>query len=404
MTHPLSRLLRRNISAGQIAGYALANLVGLTIVLTALQFYRDVTSATSGSDSFISADYLIISKKVNGLGSFMATDRSATTFTTDERTDIASQPWASAVGAFTSADFNVAARVEFGGMPLSTALFLESIPDEFFDVSPRGWHYTPGSGKPLPIVISKDYLTLYNFGFATSRGMPQISEELIGSIPLRLSVSGGGKQEWIDARIVGFSSRLNTIAVPEEFMEWANREFADHSSPAPSAPSRLIVRLRQAGDPDAMAYMASHDYEVAGDKDAGGKAAYFLSLVTTIVVSVGIIISLLAFFILLLSIYLLLQKNREKIHDLMLLGYTPAQVAAYYNRLVATVNITVLLAAVTVMLAASWQWKSSLDSIGAEGTPPWLTIAVGTVIMTLITIGNMTAISRSIRRTFRTQQ
>ena len=31
-------LLRRNISAGQIAGYALANFIGLAIVLCAIQF------------------------------------------------------------------------------------------------------------------------------------------------------------------------------------------------------------------------------------------------------------------------------------------------------------------------------------------------------------------------------
>ena len=38
------RLLRCNISAGQLAGYAVATLVGLAIVSVALQFYRDVTS------------------------------------------------------------------------------------------------------------------------------------------------------------------------------------------------------------------------------------------------------------------------------------------------------------------------------------------------------------------------
>lgn len=55
------RLLRHNISAGQIAGYALASFVGLAIVLTAIQFYRDVSSVWNDDDSFISKDYLILS-------------------------------------------------------------------------------------------------------------------------------------------------------------------------------------------------------------------------------------------------------------------------------------------------------------------------------------------------------
>ena len=54
------RLLRKNISAAQIAGYAIANLVGLSIVLTAIQFYRDVNSLWNKEDSFISKDYMII--------------------------------------------------------------------------------------------------------------------------------------------------------------------------------------------------------------------------------------------------------------------------------------------------------------------------------------------------------
>ena len=51
------QLLRRNISVAQLAGYAIANLVGLAIVLTAVQFYRDVTEVWNSEDSFISRDY-----------------------------------------------------------------------------------------------------------------------------------------------------------------------------------------------------------------------------------------------------------------------------------------------------------------------------------------------------------
>ena len=401
MSSPVTRLLRRNISAGQIAGYAVANLVGLLIVLTAIQFYRDVTSADDAADSFISSDYLIISKRVTGVqgGLFGGDTSAASSFTVSEIDEIASQPWADGIGRFTAADFNVSARVDIAGASLSTALFLESIPDEFFDISPKGWDsYRPDSSEPLPVIISKDYLTLYNFGFAASRGMPQISEELIGMLPLRLNISGNGRQQWVDARIVGFSSRLNTIAVPEAFMDWANSEFGEGHA---AAPSRLIVRLRRAGDPEATAYMDTHGYEIAGDKASGGKALYFLSLVTTVVVAIGAIISLLAFFILLLSIYLLLQKNRAKIHDLMMLGYTPAQVSAYYRNIVVGVNAAVLLLAGIGVLIVSTMWQHSLSDLGATGTSVFPTIAVGAIIILLITLGNIIAIRRTVRRAFR---
>jgi len=391
------RLLRRNISAGQIAGYALANLAGLAIVLTAMQFYRDVTSVWDDEDSFISNDYMILSKRVSGLGGFMGGDDASTRFSEAEIADIASQPWASKVGSFSSAAFNVYATVDFGGSSMGTALFLESIPDDFFDVSPDGWDYRPGESDFIPVILSKDYLSLYNFGFATSRGMPQVSEEVIGMVPLRLSLSGNGRQEWMNARIVGFSSRLNTIAVPEEFMRWANDTFAD--TPA-DAPSRLIVMLDRPGNPEAEAYIEGHGYETAGDRAANGKTAYFLSMVTGIVVAVGAIISLLAFFILMLSIYLLLQKNREKIHDLMQLGYSPSQVASHYHYTVIAVNGLVLVSAVAVMLTGAHCWRGALESLGVTPVAVWPTIGTGVGIMLLITAGNILAINRKIRKCF----
>lgn len=393
---PVVRLLRRNVSAGQIGGYAVANLVGLMIVLTAIQFYRDITSVNEDADSFISSDYIIISKRVDGVQGFGGAAAS-TTFDVSEREDIASQPWAAETGEFTAADFNVSARVDMGGAPLSTALFLESIPDEFFDISPRGWDYRPGSREPVPVIISKDYLTLYNFGFAASRGLPQISEELIGMLPLRLSLSGNGRQQWVDARIAGFSSRLNTIAVPAEFMKWANATFGEGRG---SEPSRMIIRLDRAGNPEATAYMDAHGYEIAGDKAAGGKAAYFLTVVTTVVVGIGAIISILAFFILLLSIYLLLQKNRSKIHDLMLLGYTPGRVARYYAAIVGWVNCAVLVVALAGVCMASMLWEERINALGAEGASLVPTIIIGVVIMGAITAGNIVAIRRNVRGAF----
>lgn len=395
------QLLRRNISVGQLAGYAVANLLGLAIVLTAIQFYRDVTTVWESEDSFISRDYLIISKRVEGisLGGF---DHE---FSQAEVADIESQPWVRKLGRFTAAEFNVSAGLEIWGRGMSTALFLEAIPDEFFDVKPAGWSWEPdsvsGQLPVLPIIMSKDYLTLYNFGFAASRGYPQVSEATIGMIPVRVSISGNGRQMSLMGRIVGFSSRLNTFAVPAEFLSWANERFAD---PTPdgtlSQPSRLILEVNKPGDPAIQAYLEDHGYESAGDKADSGRASYFLSIVTGVVIAVGVVISLLAFFILLLSIYLLLQKNREKLRSLMMLGYTPGSVARHYYAIVAVINGCVLAGAIVFMLVGRHLWHAQLAEIGVKGSAPWVAILIGFCIMALITAGNILAIRRNVRRTF----
>lgn len=393
MKNPVWRLLRHNISAAQLAGYALANLVGLTIVITAIQFYRDITAVWNAEDSFISRDYLILSHHVSGLGSVLGTSK--TEFDDDEIAGLEAQPWVRRIGRFTSSNFNVSASVNMGGNALNTALFLESIPSEFFDVEPDGWHWQPG--QSVPVIISKEYLTLYNFGFASSRGLPQISESMISMVPLQLSLSGAGRQQWVKARIVGFSSRLNTIAVPEEFLKWANAEFSEEPT---RAPSRLIVEVNTPGDPAIQQYLESNSLESAGDKVDNGRAAYFLSVTTAVVIAVGAIISILAFFILLLSIYLLLQKNREKLHDLMMQGYAPSSVARLYYLIVGAVNAAVLCASIIVMLIGSHLWKEPLQSIGAGTGSPVVAILTAVIIMSVITAGNFLAISINVRRTF----
>lgn len=387
------RLLRRNISAAQLAGYAVANLVGLAIVITAVQFYRDITSVWNADDSFISRDYLILSHKVSGLGSMLG--GGPATFSDDEIARLEQQPWVRRTGRFTASGFNVAAAVDMGGRSLNTALFLESIPSEFFDLVPDGWNWKPG--QPVPVVISKEYLTLYNFGFASSRGLPQVSEKMVSMVPLRLSLSGAGSQQWVPARIVGFSSRLNTIAVPEEFMTWANERFADEG---PQQPSRLIVEVNTPGDPAIKRYLESNSLESAGDKVDNGRAAYFLSVATAVVIAVGAVICLLAFFILLLSIYLLLQKNREKLHDLMTLGYSPGRVAKLYYIITASINAVVLIGAIVAMLIGSALWKAPLASIGVSTSSPLVSCLIGLAIMSLITAGNFLAIRHNVRRTF----
>ena len=209
----MNRLLRKNISAWQIGGYAVAMLVGLVIVLVALQFYRDVAGAfgADGQDELVGARNLVISKPV-GLKSTLTGKTPG--FSPEDIADIESQPWAGKVAPFQAADFRVWAGVDFGGRNLSTSLFFESLPDDVVDVDLSKWTFDP-SQPEIPILISKDYLTLYNMGFAPSGGMPVVSQDMLGSIPLTVRLSGNGRSEVFPARIVGFSSWLNTVAVPQ---------------------------------------------------------------------------------------------------------------------------------------------------------------------------------------------
>lgn len=401
------KLLRKNISAGQILGYSLASLIGLSIVISAVKFYSDVHSAFSGEDPLLTGDYLIISKPVST--TTMLGNKTSGNFTAKEIADLNRQPWVDTVGAFQAAGFNVNAAIDFGGKGMSTQLFFEAIPDTFLDVTPDQWSFdSPAAPKDataqqiadiqIPVILSRDYLALYNFGYASARGLPQLNEKLIQSVPITFYLSGDGRTDAFRGRIVGFSSRLNTVAVPMSFMDWANARYGAEADS--QSPSRLIIRTNAEGDPGIQKYMETHSYEIAGDKTDNSRANYFLRVATTIIIGVGALITALALFILMLSIVLLLQKNKQKLHDLMLLGYSPLQVSRPYIIMVCAINLCVLVGAIMVMTVASMYWTDKLSVIDITSASPLAAIAVGIGIAAALTLINCMAIRHIVRKNF----
>ena len=203
------KLLRKHISKAQLIGFSLANLVGLSIVILAVQFYCDVLPVFNDEESFISKDYLIITRNLTSAGALMG---GTTEFSPELIADIKAQPWCRKVAPFVNSEFAVTASIGVDNAhAMRTQFFFESIPSEFIDVDPT-WKFNPDS-PTVPVIMSRDYLSLYNFGFASTQGMPQISESEASSIPLVFNLAGNGLRDNVQGRIVGFSNRLNTIIV-----------------------------------------------------------------------------------------------------------------------------------------------------------------------------------------------
>ena len=275
------KLLRQHISIGQLTGFFLANIFGMLIVLLSVQFYKDVLPVFTQGDSFMKKDYIIATKKISTLGSITG---QSNTFSKDEIKELEAQPFTRSVGAFTPTLFKVSAGLgmEQAGIRISTDMFFESVPDEFVDVSLDKWHFDEGT-QTIPIIIPRNYLNLYNFGFAQSRNLPKLSEGVMGLIQMDTTITD---------------------------------------------------------------YFQLKNYETEGDNLDAGKTTYFLRLITGIVSGVGLFISILSFYILMLSVFLLLQKNTAKLENLLLIGYSPSKVALPYHVLTVGLNLLVLILAI----------------------------------------------------------
>ena len=383
------KLLREHLSIGEFVVFTIASMIGMAIMLTGIQLYGDIKPMLSGEESLIGNDYMIITKPVKRVGI------SSTKFTSDEVEEFSNEEFVINLGEFISSQYEVYGSVEFNSQTLSTMMFFEAVADKFIDVETDKWHYNSAT-KEIPIIIPRNYLNLYNFGFSQTQRLPQITENLIRSVTLGIRLTGNGHRDYYTAHIVGFSDRLNTILVPMEFMEWANDYYAPSSA---NDSSRLIVEVRNPGDPEVMEYLEAKGY-VAEEKAAeSSKALFLLQVAIAVIVFIGLVFSILSIIILTLSIYLLIEKNRDKLENLTLIGYTAKYVAKPYNRLtliLCIASLVVSLVAVYIVRQIYIRYIIQLTGIELDNIAMHALIG-GAAITFVIIVINRIIISRKLR-------
>lgn len=383
------KLLRSHISVFELAIYFVANLIGVVIILVGAQAYSDFKPMLTGEQSLIANDYMVISKTVRRIGV------NTSQFSEEELKDLAQQDFVVSMGEFSSARYEIYASVEFAGEGLGTMLFFESIPDKFVDVSTEEWRFDPTKDSTIPIILPRNYLNLYNMGFSQSQNFPQITENLIKQVELDVVISGRGRSDDFKGRIVGFSDRLNTILVPQEFMEWSNNRYAYDED---VNVSRIILEVENPSAPEVQEYLAACDLVAEGEASRGDKMQVLLTICVMVIVTIGSIFCALSIMILALSINLLLQKNVDKLKNLVLIGYAPQRVSAPYIRLTLCINVAILLCGIVITAIVRNAYAGLLaDSFGftLEGSL-LISVIVGVSLSVVVVLLNARLIRRKI--------
>jgi hypothetical protein len=390
----LWKLLRHNISVGQFCGFVFANFFGLVIILAGFQFYYDVLPIITSEDSFMKADYIMVTKRI-GTGNTIS--GRSNFFQRQDIDELKEQQFVKKIGVFTSTNYKADAQMGVNGKQvLNTEMFFESVPDEFVDVNKADWSYQKGANT-VPIILPRTYINMYNFGFARNHSLPQISDGLMGLIDFNIHIKGNGKEQDFKGRVVALSNSLSAILVPQSFMDWSNKEFAPNET---DSPNRLLMEVTNPTDENMTQYFDEHGLEMESDKLNVEKTVYFLRLIVSIVIIVGLIISILSFYILVLSIYLLVQKNTEKLQNLLLIGYDRAKVSLPYQLLATCLNAIVLVVAVITVIIIRHYYMTFLkvfyENSSEMSIVPTLLLGIG--IFLVITIFNTVVIRNKISR------
>ena len=386
------KLLRQHISLSQFAGFFFANLFGMWVVMLGIQFYKDIIPVFTEEDSFINNNFLVVSKHITTVGTLSGRSNAFSSFDIE---DVRKQPFCKKVGAFTSSQYKVSAAMSMqGAEPLNTEMFFEAVPDSFVDAAASDWQYKPGD-EQVPVILPRTYIALYNFGFAQSRNLPKVSDRLVSMIDMRIFINANGQHAQFKGKVLGFSSRLNTILVPQSFIDWSNSTYEPGKT---EDPSRIILEVNNPTDDRIAQYMQQKGYDVEDNKLDAGKTTYFLKVVVSMVMLVGLLVSILSFYILMLSIYLLVQKNTQKLENLLLIGYSPSRVSRPYQLLTLGMNAATLVLAFVLLLLVRNYYMHVIGLIfpSLKSGSLWPALIAGGGIFVLVSIVNIIAIRNKV--------
>jgi hypothetical protein len=195
--------------------------------------------------------------------------------------------------------------------------FFESVSPGFLDVRDEDFSWREGQ-QEVPIVVSQDFLNLYNFGFALSQGLPQVSREALKMVSFDVEIEGPGGRQVFTGKIAGFSERIASVLVPPSFLSWANREIARKPSPAPS---RLVVKVASSSDPALLAFLEKNRLMTDQERLRLGKTGSVLSSLMKGAGLLGIAFTGMALVMFTLHFRLILAEAGAEIRMLIELGY-----------------------------------------------------------------------------------
>ena len=375
----LQKLQRKTLVWTQILGYVVTLFVGTLIGLIVLQFYVDVTPALEEQTDVFAEDASVVSKIPSSEESLIW-DHSLLEFSSEEFKDLESKEYVASIAEFQVATFKVFATIGGKRAGMSTAMFLESIPKEYLDVDTAEWSFETGN-EFVPIVVPEDYLNLFNLGFAQSQGLPALTQAGATKWPIQLNVSGRGKSQPFDSKIVGFSSKINSILVPQEFLEWANAQFGKAEG---KRPNRLLVTFSDPSDERIAIDFEELGYTLNEERLEYSKVAFFFKTALLYMFGIALLIVVMSVAFVSLSIRLIIHKNKELVLNVYHLGYGTRDIAWFYQKTISMITLVTIGLAVALSMIVRDGYLSMAKGLLSHPDESQLVVKSGLVLLIII--------------------
>lgn len=361
--------------------------IGVLLLLCSVQMYININQLLKNRNPRKTGyDYISVTKKITNDN--IGQDHSFSQVDLDE---LKAQDFVEDATPLIANKFVVTAS---GGsvIPFTTEIFLEAINKDFIDTVPASFTWNEGQ-QVVPIIIASDYLELYNSVFAPSHGLPQISSGSVSALLIRLECTGVYGTKIFMGNIVAQSDRINSVIVPLNFLEWANKNIANISS---EKSSRVYIKTDDANNVAFLDFLQQKNYQVNKDKTKFGRVKQILQAVVSGLGGFSILIILLAMMLFSFYLQLMIARSKDNLQLLLQLGYSPGWLSNTVAKKWVPVYISIV--SISLFLTQVFQYFFQQSFLSGRddlsGWLHWSVIVVAAVLILLCILINFRLIRR----------
>ncbi|MGB0985298.1 MAG: FtsX-like permease family protein [Saprospiraceae bacterium] len=384
----IKKLLWSKQNTGQLWMAIIGMIIGLLLLLLAFQTYFDIEELLEKEEE----NFVAINKKVGLLNLIGGTS----VFDEKDLKNVEAQPFIQQIAPFNSSQFQVLAVVPSIGF--RSEFFFESVPNDFLDVQPSDFRWSQGRRR-IPIIISRDYLSLYNFGFAPTRGMPPLTQSTIKKVAFQIKITGqNGIVDNYSGKVVGFSDRINSILVPNEFLEWANKTYSRKAT----LPAKIMVKVDNPYSQPFKEFIKKNNYEVSSGRLIGDKIGNTINITIGIIAIIGFMVLFLALLVFLLNFKLLISKASDDIQLLLQIGYLPKNISQILIRRLSLMIVFTTITALGILGVTRYMGIQWLQEQGFELSLNfnYYTYVLSIIVILLLFFVNVFILRRNVIRLF----
>jgi hypothetical protein len=364
--------------------------IGVLLLLASVQMYININSLLQNKNPKKTGyDFISVTKTITNEN--MARDHR---FTEADLAEIKTQPFITDAAMLKANQFKVNAGAG-DVIPFSTDIFVEAIKNDFIDTVPPSFTWKEGQAE-VPIIFSSDFLEMYNV-FAPSWDLPLLSEKSASGISIFLHCKGHIGERQFTAHIVAFSDRINSILVPENFLEKMNKDL-DSVENVPA--SRVFIKTKDANNTQLLSYLEQKNYHVNKDKTKFGRLKQILEAIVTGLAGFGILVIVLAMVLFAFYLQLMIARSKENLQLLLTLGYSPNWLSKTVAKKWVPVYVLVIVAAVAATAALHWGFQHFAMQDREELSPflNWIVLVIAAALLLLSIIINFRLIKKLLKK------